>query len=595
MAGLSEPAPLTTSTLQAIDYVDDLKSEENPNFVQLLPLREPVETRIQLSPSDDLGDLLQRSTDTPSTSSSRDVDNIYNNGSRQEKSLGLLTTKFVTLLQESQNGVLDLKLVSGPAADILEVRQKRRIYDITNVLEGIGLIEKKSKNSIQWLGGGPGCNTHEVTEKLVSLKEEIVQQDASEIKLDKQLTWARQSMVNIIDDPTNKKFSYICHRDMCQKQVNGGDKQTIIIKAPIGTTMNVETVNNVDLLEEVYLEDDGIILDKALSNGVMKDSSDHVIRLTPTTPLYETTRTKARIRTMRSNGRCNNIHIKSNNGPANVFLLNQCSEVVSDETGHPSYKRAKLDRIQKLIEDQRFEQENKVKEDEEAMEQSSCEATRIPSSESVITYAESEETKPDIEELESSLQRDTEEQQSTGGPKRKVGTRKVREAISLVPSRHLSPRRAAQHHLFVPTIRSKVDQQTSSQDSVLSLRGGSKRKGSDDSLSMPPAEEMVDHQSPSPPVPPVEATSPNVTVKEEIFDDNSQNTTDTTEKNDKEKISNSSSNKKKGKSKKKGRTGDAAEQSQVSFGDECFANSVVTNLHLPFLFLYTALYSSTRF
>jgi hypothetical protein len=28
--------------------------------------------------------------------------------------------------------------------------QKRRIYDITNVLEGIGLIEKKSKNNIQW-------------------------------------------------------------------------------------------------------------------------------------------------------------------------------------------------------------------------------------------------------------------------------------------------------------------------------------------------------------------------------------------------------------------------------------------------------------
>jgi transcription factor E2F4/5 len=36
------------------------------------------------------------------------------------------------------------------ATDLLAVRQKRRIYDITNVLEGIGLIEKKSKNSIQW-------------------------------------------------------------------------------------------------------------------------------------------------------------------------------------------------------------------------------------------------------------------------------------------------------------------------------------------------------------------------------------------------------------------------------------------------------------
>jgi transcription factor E2F4/5 len=66
--------------------------------------------------------------------------------SRYEKSLGLLTTKFVNLLQSSSGGILDLK----KAAETLEVRQKRRIYDITNVLEGIGLIEKESKNSIRW-------------------------------------------------------------------------------------------------------------------------------------------------------------------------------------------------------------------------------------------------------------------------------------------------------------------------------------------------------------------------------------------------------------------------------------------------------------
>ncbi|CAK7289830.1 Transcription factor E2F5 [Vulpes lagopus] len=77
--------------------------------------------------------------------------------SRHEKSLGLLTTKFVSLLQEAKDGVLDLKA----AADTLAVRQKRRIYDITNVLEGIDLIEKKSKNSIQWKGVGAGCNTKE--------------------------------------------------------------------------------------------------------------------------------------------------------------------------------------------------------------------------------------------------------------------------------------------------------------------------------------------------------------------------------------------------------------------------------------------------
>lgn len=36
------------------------------------------------------------------------------------------------------------------AAEVLKV-QKRRIYDITNVLEGIHLIKKKSKNNVQWM------------------------------------------------------------------------------------------------------------------------------------------------------------------------------------------------------------------------------------------------------------------------------------------------------------------------------------------------------------------------------------------------------------------------------------------------------------
>ena len=32
--------------------------------------------------------------------------------------------------------------------------KKRRIYDITNVLEGVGLLVKKTKNIVQWMGGG---------------------------------------------------------------------------------------------------------------------------------------------------------------------------------------------------------------------------------------------------------------------------------------------------------------------------------------------------------------------------------------------------------------------------------------------------------
>lgn len=64
---------------------------------------------------------------------------------RYDTSLSLLTKKFINLVESSNDGVVDLNV----ASEKLEV-QKRRIYDITNVLEGIGILEKKSKNNIQW-------------------------------------------------------------------------------------------------------------------------------------------------------------------------------------------------------------------------------------------------------------------------------------------------------------------------------------------------------------------------------------------------------------------------------------------------------------
>lgn len=65
---------------------------------------------------------------------------------RYDSSLGLLTKKFIALLRSSTHGDLDL----NRAAAQLKV-QKRRIYDITNVLEGIQLIEKNSKNHVRWM------------------------------------------------------------------------------------------------------------------------------------------------------------------------------------------------------------------------------------------------------------------------------------------------------------------------------------------------------------------------------------------------------------------------------------------------------------
>ncbi|XP_077349087.1 transcription factor E2F5 [Lithobates pipiens] len=152
--------------------------------------------------------------------------------SRHEKSLGLLTSKFVSLLQEAKDGVLDLKV----AADTLAVRQKRRIYDITNVLEGIGLIEKKSKNSIQWKGVGAGCNTKEILDRLRNLKAEIGDLELKEKELDQQKVWLQQSINNVMDDSENKLFSFVTHDNLCN--CFNGDT-LLAVQAPSGTQLEV--------------------------------------------------------------------------------------------------------------------------------------------------------------------------------------------------------------------------------------------------------------------------------------------------------------------------------------------------------------------
>ncbi|MGH0141924.1 UNVERIFIED_CONTAM: hypothetical protein FKN15_030848 [Acipenser sinensis] len=97
------------------------------------------------------------------------------------------------LLQLATEKQKQIEAANEKAADSLAVRQKRRIYDITNVLEGIGLIEKKTKNSIQWNGVSVGCNTKEVLDQLQHLKAQIEELEMKEKDLDQQKIWLQQS------------------------------------------------------------------------------------------------------------------------------------------------------------------------------------------------------------------------------------------------------------------------------------------------------------------------------------------------------------------------------------------------------------------
>lgn len=151
---------------------------------------------------------------------------------RYDSSLGLLTKKFINLIKHAEDGILDL----NKAADTLEV-QKRRIYDITNVLEGIGLIEKKLKNRIQWKGldvGQPG----DVDENYGSLQAEIESLSIEEHKLDEKIRQMQERLRYLSDDENNQRWLFVTEEDI--KSLPCFQNETLIaIKAPHGTTLEV--------------------------------------------------------------------------------------------------------------------------------------------------------------------------------------------------------------------------------------------------------------------------------------------------------------------------------------------------------------------
>ncbi|KAK9925858.1 hypothetical protein M0R45_023120 [Rubus argutus] len=81
--------------------------------------------------------------------------------SRKQKSLGLLCSNFIALYD--REGVTSVGL--DDAASRLGV-ERRRIYDIVNVLESVGVLARKAKNQYSWKGFGAIPNA------LQELKEE---------------------------------------------------------------------------------------------------------------------------------------------------------------------------------------------------------------------------------------------------------------------------------------------------------------------------------------------------------------------------------------------------------------------------------------
>ena len=113
----------------------------------------------------------------------------------QCSSLGLLTQRFLDLLTTEGQKYVNL----NSAANSLGV-QKRRIYDITNVLEGIGLIEKTSKNTVRW-------------KRQIKSDIEVLDSSAQQSKVDSVLSYDRlenaiKNVTEVLSAQLNQLLSY---------------------------------------------------------------------------------------------------------------------------------------------------------------------------------------------------------------------------------------------------------------------------------------------------------------------------------------------------------------------------------------------------
>ncbi|EFO23475.2 hypothetical protein LOAG_05011 [Loa loa] len=157
---------------------------------------------------------------------------------RVDNSLLVLTKKFMQLQpQANEDGLLNL----NEAAMRLGV-QKRRLYDITNVLEGIDMIEKMGKNSIRWKSndeiGSRGIEAQR-------LKEEIKSLDKYEQSLDELITSIENALKLAKEDPTDRVYSYVKYADL--RMLPGMSDQTLIaIKAPKDSYSSIDVTDPVE-------------------------------------------------------------------------------------------------------------------------------------------------------------------------------------------------------------------------------------------------------------------------------------------------------------------------------------------------------------
>ena len=174
---------------------------------------------------------------------------ISETGRRTDNSLTELTKRFVDLIQLSLDKSVDL----NEASILLDVK-KRRLYDITNVLEGtiyriyiiyiyilgIGLVCKIQKNMVKWKGTVDltGNNNPKDSSSIQELSTELNRCVEEEKELDRWINRLEKGLKMVGEDELYTEYGYLTYEDI--SSVLSRERETLIaIRAERGTTIEI--------------------------------------------------------------------------------------------------------------------------------------------------------------------------------------------------------------------------------------------------------------------------------------------------------------------------------------------------------------------
>jgi len=150
---------------------------------------------------------------------------------RSENSLYNLTKRFLKLVDASPDRNVNIHQAS------IELNVgKRRIYDITNVLEGLGLLSKWSVSSAKWIGGNISKYISEDEDENSGRDNKSHKSTANEKDLDDVLSNLNEEISLLSESEKNLANAYVTYADL-QGLCSLSDSLVFAVKAPSETTM----------------------------------------------------------------------------------------------------------------------------------------------------------------------------------------------------------------------------------------------------------------------------------------------------------------------------------------------------------------------